>query len=352
MLAAAPLVAAPFPALLPVVAGRCGRRTRGGGGAISLERLTSAGSSFSASQCVTSPLSFLVMGAFLAVGRRAGCVMNPEASWRTWRRQRGFVRRITLGTARRQHLGDDEITVEADGTQAAEKATHIEQKRLGWLRRTLKRLAGSNLEADLEARLLKAQALSATLEASLLNKDKALSEVSGKLEAAQDRGSKEKELREALEAEVRAISKAAELNEARLRRDLAEEEKKAKALKSAYEELSDALEGSQTEVESELHRLREQLADANRRAEAAAIEMEASHQEKEALRRELEQERTRSETLEADRARSAQDVARTKIENLRLQSELDTSQETLGAIIKRLEDWKIRNSALLRPPAK
>lgn len=261
-----------------------------------------------------------------------------------------------MGKAGRQHRDDSYVTAEAKGTQEAEEVAQVERRRLGWLRRTLKRLAGSNLEADLEARLLKAQVLSATLEASLLEKDKALSEVSGELEAAKDRGSREQELREALEAEVRAISRAAELNEARLRGDLAEEEKKAKALKSAYEELSDALEGSQTEIESELHRLREQLADANRRAEAAVEENNArereSQQEKEALRKELEKERARSDKLEQDHARAARDAVQVKKEKKRLQSELDLSQDTLSTLIQRLEDWKIRNSTFLRPPTK
>jgi len=264
-----------------------------------------------------------------------------------WRRRLGHAKRIALRAVGRGALDGNNAEGQAAAEAAAEEGeaaevVHVERQRLGWLRRTLKRLAGSNLEANLEERLMKAQELSGKLETSLAAKEEALNDVSGELEVAKDRGSKEQELREALEDEVKAISKAAELSEARLRRDLAEEEKKAKALQSAYEELNDAFEGGQTETETELQRLREQLAEANQRAEAA-------EREKDERERELLEERARSSELEQDRAEAVRVATRAKKEKMRLRSELDVSQETLSTLIMRLESWKSKNSSLLRP---
>jgi len=275
-----------------------------------------------------------------------------------WRRRLGHAKRIALRAVGRGALDGNNAEGQAAAEAAAEEGeaaevVHVERQRLGWLRRTLKRLAGSNLEANLEERLMKAQELSGKLETSLAAKEEALNDVSGELEVAKDRGSKEQELREALEDEVKAISKAAELSEARLRRDLAEEEKKAKALQSAYEELNDAFEGGQTETETELQRLREQLAEANQRAEAAEREKDERErellEEKDVLEGELEQERARSSELEQDRAEAVRVATRAKKEKMRLRSELDVSQETLSTLIMRLESWKSKNSSLLRP---
>lgn len=254
-----------------------------------------------------------------------------------------------MGAIRCQSRGGSDLEV-VEG-----EVEPVERKQLGWLRRTLKRLAGQDLEADLEVRLLNVQKLSAKLEESLAQKERDLTNTTFELEAAKDREAIEKELREALEEEVRSISRAANLNEARLRKDLEEEEKKAKALKSAYEELSDSFEGGQTESENELQRLRKEVAEAKRFVESAARAAEARerefHQEKESLEKQLKQERTRADDAEREGGRVAREVKQVKKKNLRLQGELDTSQETLSTLIKKLEGWKVKNSTLLRPSA-
>lgn len=354
------MVAAPLAMLLPATAGRFGHLRYGDGGISPPWRFVSTSSSVSTAQDAASPLGLLLLGAFAAAGWHTGGTRH-RVSWRHWHQRQISAQRVALGMAGHRRRGDDQVAAEATVAQESQEAVGwseevvgVKRQQFGWLRRTLRRLAGLNLEADLEARLLKAQDISAALEASLGIKDKALSEVSQELEVAKDHGSKEQELREALEAEVKAISRAAGLNEARLRNNLVEQEKKALALKSAYDDISDALEGSQTEVESELQRLRDQLVNATRRADAAIEEKNAfegaSRKEMDELRRELEEERARSDGLEQDRARAVRDVMQAEKENERLRSELDFSQETLTTMIKRLENWKIRSSTSQRPP--